>query len=71
MACAEESRFTDLIHAYLMRARRPLPHAVLDCVLDVAANADAQRIADGSQRPENIERAFSFDDALTFVRGTA
>ena len=64
----EEARFTDLIHAYLMRARQPLPHAVLDCVLDVAANADAQRIADGSQRPEDIERTFSCENALTFVR---
>jgi SAM-dependent methyltransferase len=64
----EEARFTDLIHAYIMRARQPLPHALLDCVLDVAANADAERICRGSQLRADIERCFSFEHALEFVR---
>lgn len=63
-----EARFSDVVHAYLMRARRPSSHALLDCVLDVAANADASALLDGRQTPADIERAFTFDDALRFVR---
>jgi SAM-dependent methyltransferase len=64
----EEARFTDLIHAYIMRARQPLPHALLDCVLDVAANADAEQIHRGAEPRSDIQRCFTFEHALEFVR---
>ena len=64
----DEARFTDVIHAYIMRARQPLPHALLDCVLDVAANADAEQIHCGTQLRGDIQRCFSFEHALDFVR---
>lgn len=58
-----ETRLSDVVYAHMMRARTPLPHIVLDYVMNVV-KMDGSAAWNGSLRPETLERHHSLAHAI-------
>ena len=58
-----ETRLSDVVYAYMMRARTPLPHIVLDYVLNVV-KVDGSAAWRGALRAETLERHHSLAHAM-------
>lgn len=59
----QETRLSDVVYAHMMRARTPLPHIVLDYVLNVV-KMDGGAAWNGSLRIETLERHHSMAHAM-------
>ena len=58
-----ETQLSDVVYAHMMRARMPLPHIVLDYVMNVV-KVDGSAAWDGSLRAETLERHHSLAHAI-------
>ncbi len=63
----QESRLSDILHAYLQRARRPLPICVLDYHLS-HVHVDCVQAWDGTLDTTRLQHKFTFGQAMELAR---
>lgn len=64
----QESRFSDILTAYAVRARVPQPHEVLDCCLNQVRHVDTAAAWRHEIDPEGLEKEFTFEGAMWLAR---
>jgi SAM-dependent methyltransferase len=63
----EPTRFADIVNSYLVRARVPQPHSVLDFIMNIAP-VDCVAAWQGRIDPSKLEKFHSFQSAMNLAR---